>query len=382
MINYNKFQLNSVLLILFFQTLYALPQFALQEGASCNLCHVNPTGGSLRNDYGTTVFALEELPMQTMQKFGNEEWDGYIGDYFQIGGDFRIQGLTYNTNNNQKTAFFPMQADLYTTMAINKKAEIFYKVSLGQNNPEYWTLLSLIPNDGWLKIGKTLPNYGLKLDDHTSFIRGGNLNRTQRLSNLPDSISTVKTEGLIFTPWVNLPAIIEVGYNLTNQISITSSLANGFINGSNEDLENINITTRLNIIHSIFNYFNIIGVLSYMQESNLQLTGISGGISAGNITLSGEIDKAINWPKDVTALASYGELNYKFKQGIHFVGKYDFYDPNLDWKNGAISRYTFGIEIFPLNILEIKLQSRFTQLDLYDVDQPEPEFLIQFHTWF
>ena len=27
---------------------------------------------------------------------------------------------------------------------------------------------------GWLKIGQSKPNYGLKLDDHTSFIRGGN----------------------------------------------------------------------------------------------------------------------------------------------------------------------------------------------------------------
>ena len=379
---YINIQINSIILILFFQTLYALPRFALQEGASCNLCHVNPTGGSLRNDYGTAVFSLEELPMQTMQKFGNDDWDGFVSDYLRIGGDFRIQGLNYKTNNEQKTAFFPMQADLYTTIEINEKAEIFYKVSLGQNNPEYWTLLSLIPNEGWLKIGKTLPNYGLKLDDHTSFIRGGNLNRTQKLKSLPDSITNVKTEGLIFTPWVNLPAIIEVGYDLTNQISITSSLANGFINGSNEDLENINLTTRLNIIHTIYNYFNITGVVSYMQESDFQLTGISGGISAGDIMLSGEIDRAINWPDGITALASYGELNYQFKQGIHFVGKYDFFDPDLDWMNGAISRYTLGIEIFPLNILEVKLQSRFTQLDLDDVEQPEPEFLIQFHTWF
>ena len=36
----------------------------------------------------------------------------------------------------------------------------------------------------------------------------------------------------------------------------------------------------------------------------------------------------------------------------------------------------------PLNILEIKLQTRFTQLDLTNATQPEPEYLIQFHTWF
>ena len=119
-----------------------------------------------------------------------------------------------------------------------------------------------------------------------------------------------------------------------------------------------------------------------MQESDFRLTGISGGISFNNFTWTGEVDRAQNWPNDEIAIVSYSELVYKFRQGIHLVGKYDFYDPEQDWSSGAITRYTLGVEIFPLNILEVKIQSRFTHLDLDGVDQPDPEFLIQFHTWF
>ena len=83
--------------ILFFVNLsFALPRFGVQNGTSCIACHVNPTGSGLRNDYGSNVVALEELPLERWLDKGNEDWDGYIGDHLQIGGDFRLQGIQYN----------------------------------------------------------------------------------------------------------------------------------------------------------------------------------------------------------------------------------------------------------------------------------------------
>ena len=44
----------------------------------------------MRNDYGSNVFSLDELPLKRLIKNADDLWDGYITDNFQIGGDFRI----------------------------------------------------------------------------------------------------------------------------------------------------------------------------------------------------------------------------------------------------------------------------------------------------
>ena len=125
-------------------SIFALPRFAVANSASCIACHVNPTGGGLRNSHGNDVVALEELPLKRWQDKGDENWDGYITDHLQIGGDLRLQGIQYNnTENTRKSAFFPMQADIYTNIKLNENASIFTKVGVkgaGTINLEYWAL--------------------------------------------------------------------------------------------------------------------------------------------------------------------------------------------------------------------------------------------------
>ena len=171
------------LVIIFFVNFsFALPRFAVQNGSSCIACHVNPTGSGLRNDYGSNVVSLEELPLERWLDKGNEDWDGYISDHLQIGGDFRLQGEQYNdSDNKRRSAFFPMQADIYSYLKLNSNAGIFTKIGVRGSSSlstEYWALLSNLPQNAWVRVGRTLPNYGLRVDDHTSFIRGGNFKRT------------------------------------------------------------------------------------------------------------------------------------------------------------------------------------------------------------
>ena len=112
------------------------------------------------------ILTLDELPLQRWKSKGDENWDGLITDNIQMGGDFRMQLF----DDDSETKIFPMQADLYMNVNVNKKANLYLKVDVSgrvDSNNEYYIMLSNLDigwsifDGGWLKIGKALPNYGI-----------------------------------------------------------------------------------------------------------------------------------------------------------------------------------------------------------------------------
>lgn len=65
----------------------AEPYLAVMTGYKCNVCHVNPTGGGLRNEFGVT-YAKVLLPAETVDN-ALDSWTGKITDRLQVGGDLR-----------------------------------------------------------------------------------------------------------------------------------------------------------------------------------------------------------------------------------------------------------------------------------------------------
>lgn len=63
-----------------------------------------------------------------------------------------------------------MQADIYVTFTPAKYLTVYYQDGLQQNR-EVFGIVQGLPYNVHLKLGKFIPPYGLKLDDHTSFIR-------------------------------------------------------------------------------------------------------------------------------------------------------------------------------------------------------------------
>ena len=348
--------------------LFALPRFAAENGTSCNLCHVNPTGAGLRNDYGISLFSMEELPMEKGMIFTDEDYTGSILENLRFGADLRFQVLSHTDYQEEsRTAYFPMQGDLYGNLSVSKGVEVYVKQDVLRPNPEFWSYFPLLPNDGYLRMGKFLPTFGLRLDDHTAFTRGGNPNEDK--------------EGMPFSPYSVTPGIIEAGMYISD-IFITLSIANKFASSAGffELLKNKNFTFRGEYTGSIGSATALLGG-SLMKEGDFQLSGLFGGASFLGLTWIGEVNIADNWVGDNTSLASFSEFSYPVKQGLHFVARYDLWDEDIKIKNNAISRWTMGTDIFPLSFFEIKLQGRFTTLS-GDSENPEPEYIIQFHTWF
>src|SRR5947209_707878 len=90
----------------------AEPYLAIQQGLPCAACHVNPTGGGLRNDFGV-VFAEQIMPAEKLP--GNiPQWTGRIADLLRLGADVRSSWSRTEVPNAASVQQFQLdQARIY-----------------------------------------------------------------------------------------------------------------------------------------------------------------------------------------------------------------------------------------------------------------------------
>lgn len=155
----------------------AVPRFALQNGAPCSLCHVNPTGGGLRNDFGRDVFSRRRLSLEWPRKAPREGDRALLGlEALSVGGDLRLAYL-YQSDSEQDLdtdpdldALFLMQTDLYLSAKTSSGASLYADIGL-RGGFEAFALYENLPADLYLKAGAFTPPFGLKLPDHTAITR-------------------------------------------------------------------------------------------------------------------------------------------------------------------------------------------------------------------
>ncbi|MCH7731117.1 MAG: hypothetical protein IIB44_01180 [Candidatus Marinimicrobia bacterium] len=362
--------------VLGLHSLEAIPRFAVVNGTSCSTCHISPTGSGLRNDYGIAIFSMDELPALPGRKWTDESFSGLITDHLQLGADFRLQFFGYTEGDTaQKIAIFPMQSDIYGYIEVNRIMDVYVELDLIRNNSEIWTSLNLFPNDGYIRIGKKIPHYGLPLDDHTSFVRGGNIRRNYGLTK----------EGMPFSPFTPVPGMIEIGVNLSD-FFLTWSISNGYVLGRDqrygfgESISDKTVTGRIEYSKA-YTSWSVLAGGSIMKEQDFSMWGLFGGVSRGNVSWEGEVDLAENWASKDPSLASYSQFSWQLLQGLHLLTKYDFFDLDVSRKGEWVSRFSGGIEFFPVSFLEIKAQVRVTNTSELEM-MSKPEYLLQFHTWF
>ena len=96
---------------------FSLPRFALKENSSCIDCHVNPTGGIIRNRGG---WSYTKNMMAMVSPRSDFEMSNKIGDNIQFGFDARGQYLLQMTDSTKKTDFQRMNASLYTNIDLSE----------------------------------------------------------------------------------------------------------------------------------------------------------------------------------------------------------------------------------------------------------------------
>ena len=226
-----NFYLILSLFILFSTSAFSLPRFSLIFGNKCVDCHFNPTGGIIRNEDGWN-FGKNILSANTPRE-KDFLMSPRIGDNIYFGLDYRTQYL-YSSQKN-RTDFQQMTGSIYTNVALAKNINLLGRYDFINSIWEAYGVAHILPNNSYLKVGSFQPNFGIRIDDHTAYTRGGDF----------ALLSSEGRQGLIYTPFYT-EAGMEAGVNISDWGLLTASVGSNLVNNRTLS-KDPTYTTRLEI---------------------------------------------------------------------------------------------------------------------------------------
>jgi hypothetical protein len=181
-----------VVLVAWSARAYAYPQYQISRDQMCTDCHLSPAGGGLLSENGLTN-------AETFSQWGTspEFLNGLVSTpkWLQLGGDIRYAaGYTDPQPTFAGFTTFPMQADLVAAATFNaislhvmagavapdcsgaptggSSCTIDYKTLFASR--EHWVQWQQNPGEPgglYLRAGRFMPVYGLRLVEHTAYDR-------------------------------------------------------------------------------------------------------------------------------------------------------------------------------------------------------------------
>jgi hypothetical protein len=235
-----------------------------------------------------------------------------------------------------------MQGDLYVNLKVSPKVFLYLNLNKGVSSGfDVYALMNVLPASGHLKIGRFIPDYGTHLDDHTAYVR--------QYTKLSPEFDVVERTGAEAAVSPGAFTILGGVYNAEEGGGIPSSNNKAFL-GRGEGMFKLAEKVSLGLGGNVFSTkTGIAGV-------NTTYYGGFGSFSVANFTLLGEADWIRISPAagTTTALATYAEADYVVTPGVDLKLAYDFYDQDVKFKSGSKSRYSIGVEFFPVSGVEVR----------------------------
>lgn len=330
--------------VLVLVTARAVPRYSARYGQSCGLCHVNPTGGGMRSLYATQYIVPEEMSWSVPEQSILDAIDPEIAPNITIGADFRMLYF-YSEDKSQRTNFFQMQGDLYVNFQMGERYGLYFDKGI-TTSYELYGMANVLPASGYLKAGRFMPAYGWRFDDHTAYVR----------------------EELGFFPPGNTDVGLEAGV-YPGRFAINAAVLNGNRGSTSDANTDLAAAARAVYRFSAGSVGLAVGTSGYWNPGPQRDEGHGGVFGYANwrrLTWVGETDWRRTDPTDdspTTALIATHELSYLIRKGLEVKGTYDFYDPDIDFKTGAKSRYGGGAFVMPSPFLGLEALVRFTRFD-------------------
>jgi hypothetical protein len=315
---------------------HAEPYFAVQTGLKCSGCHVNPTGGGMRNAFGE-VWGQTVLPAKHLDT--GEPWVGELGRYFAVGGNLRASAtVTDVPNQKSESQFETDEMRVYLEMrAIPDRLSLYVDERVapgGAINREAYGRLWFGDKRFYVKAGQMYLPYGLRLQDDSAFIR--------------------QVPGINFATPDNG---VEVGLDLA-QWSAQLAVSNGTAGGAEVD-NGKQYSLRAEHVQSIwragasFNFNDAAGGSRRMQN-------VFAGVRTGPVAWLGEADYIVDngFTPDRKQVAALIEANWLIRQGQNLKLTAEYFDPDRDVREDQQNRYSVVWEYTPIQFVQVRVGAR------------------------
>lgn len=311
----------------------AEPYLAVEQGYKCNACHVNPTGGGLRNQAGA-AFAQYALPAYRLPD-GLLGWNGRIGDFIRLGGDLRTgSSRTEVPNQTSQRVSGLEQMRLYGDVEIiSDRLDLYLDELLAPGNKtreEAYLRLSTSGKAWTLKAGQFYLPFGWRLQDNTAFVR--------------------EVSGISMT---NPDKGIELGMERDEwsaQLAYTNGPGNvGRVSGHQ-------VTAQVVWLQP---WGRVGGAYAATTSTagNRQVSGLFGGFRSGPLAWLGEIDlvRDAGYPEGRrTLLAALGEVNWRIDQGFNLKLTGEYFDPDRKVAHDNKVRQSLLLEFTPIAFIQLR----------------------------
>ncbi len=355
--------------------LRAEPYLAVRTGAKCLACHVNPSGGGKRTEFGgayaQTALARDRLDPATGARIavpdavpGSALWSGQVNDRFALGADLRATFQSVKVAGAKETlGFNPTRAQIYLEVKPIADRLTFYldeRVAPGAaTNREAWALLWLADRSVYVKAGRMFVPFGLRIEDDSAFIR--------QVSGENFQASDDGVEGgLELGPW-------------SASVSVT--------NGSRGGAE----TNRGKLISALASYVQpdwrvgLSGSANSNGTADRRVLAAFAGLRTGIVSWLASVVSAI---EDETPFgrqrhwATLVEGNVEFAKGHNLKLSYENQDPDTHVPNDRRARYSAVWEFVPFQFTQFRLGGRKNDGIPQNKPQNATELFAQWHAFF
>src|SRR5262245_50506668 len=286
-----------LLITLYPVVLSAEPYLAIREGLKCSACHVNRTGGGKRTQMGTG-YGTQALPWKKIdlnEKKIPHYWS-VLNDLLSVGGDFRFLNQTTFIEDNTANTFQTDKGNLYLLVkALPDILSLYVDETVapgGAQSREIFGMLEAMPAHGWIKAGRFILPYGIRLEDDRAFIR--------------------EVTGFNFN---NPDAGVEVGFE-PDHFSIVTSVTNGTA-GANDNNASKQFVGSFSYVADSFRA-GVSGSYNPSDAGDRTSGALWGGFRFHSAVLLGEVDLVkdeIPDANDREQFVAHAEIDYLITEG-------------------------------------------------------------------